>query len=299
VTSLIVGIMLAFLAAMTWQQSRYHDIRRNAAQDLQNPLYPSATFHVVTFLRVNEGDETLERLGQLRGELESGGEAKMVYAGCVAFVALESKQLPNVDWDAVIVVQYPSRENYDSVAKGSAYQASLGAFAQTYSHGMRRSAALNLALHQILLGMRVRQRITRAPSHFPFVPAPPEEAFAPDGADREARVARLDAMRPLGEDSVVIVNLIQSGTPEQQAADRAYGAKMLGMMAEAACGPMHMAEAVTVEGDAKFDNVAIVYYPGIDFMTDMIASAFFGGISGGKQLGDTISAPTIPVLSRL
>jgi hypothetical protein len=58
-------------------------------------------------------------------------------------------------------------------------------------------------------------------------------------------------------------------------------------------------EAVSVEGDAEFDSVAIVYYPGIDFMTDMIASAFFGGISVGKQLGDTISAPTIPVLSRI
>ncbi len=294
-----MGIVVALLAAMVWQQSRYRDIRRNAAQDLQSPLYASGTFHVVTFLRANEGDEVIERLGQLRGELESGGEAKMVYAGRVAFVALESKQLPKVDWDAVIVVQYPSRESYDSVAKGPAYQASLGAFAQTYSHGMKRSAALNLALHQILLGMRVRQLITRAPSHFPFVPAPPEEAFDPEGADREAQVARMDAMRHLGEDSVVIVNLIQNGTPEQQAADRAYAAKMLGMMAEAPCGPMHIAEAVTVEGDAKFDNVAIAYYPGIDFTVNMTGSAFFGGISGGKQLGDTISAPTIPVLSRL
>ncbi len=86
---------------------------------------------------------------------------------------------------------------------------------------------------------------------------------------------------------------------EQSAANSGYGSEMLGLMAEMGNGPMHMGRAVTLEGDADFDNVIIVYYPGVDYFAEMIQSEFFTGIVGGKQLGDTLSSPTVPLLPHL
>ena len=56
---------------------------------------------------------------------------------------------------------------------------------------------------------------------------------------------------------------------------------------------------VILEGDSEFDQVAIVYYPGVEFFADMVRSKFFTGIVGGKQLADTLSSPSVSLLSHI
>jgi len=68
-------------------------------------------------------------------------------------------------------------------------------------------------------------------------------------------------------------------------------------IAEMGNGPTHIGEAVTLEGEADFDQVVIVYYPGVEYFAEMIQSEFFAGIVGGKQ--DTLSSPTVPSLPHL
>jgi hypothetical protein len=97
----------------------------------------------------------------------------------------------------------------------------------------------------------------------------------------------------------VVLNFIKDGNAEQQAANAGYGRAMTGLMAETGSGPMHIGPAVTLEGGADFDQVAIVFYPGTDFFADMIESEFYTGISGGKQLGDTLASPSVPLLPHL
>ena len=63
--------------------------------------------------------------------------------------------------------------------------------------------------------------------------------------------------------------------------------------------PTHIGDAVTREGDAVFDNVVTVYYPGVEYFAEMVQSDFFTGIVGGKQLGDTLSSPTVSLLPHL
>ena len=96
----------------------------------------------------------------------------------------------------------------------------------------------------------------------------------------------------------MIVNLLAAGTPEQRAADAAYGRRMAGLFAQGGFGPMHMGRAVRLEGDARFDRVALVYYPGVDFMRALIRSSFMAGIIGGKQPGDSLAVLTLPILAR-
>jgi hypothetical protein len=74
---------------------------------------------------------------------------------------------------------------------------------------------------------------------------------------------------------------------------------MMGLMAKGGHGPMHIGRAVTLEGDAEFDQIVIVYYPGVEYFADLIQSEFFTSIVGGKQLGDSLSSPSVPLLSHL
>jgi hypothetical protein len=295
--SLLVMLILAAGAAGVWQHLRYVHARRDIVHDVQPLLYPSEAFHVVTFLQLAAGGELFEEVRKLRDHLEAG-PAKMVYAGKVAVRPMASAQLveafgEDVPWDAVTVVQYPSREAYDGVAASVGYEQALAGFAQAYSHGMKRGAVPNLLVPMMLLAKRFQQVVTRQPSHFPFART---DEIDP-GAGRLA--AGLLEEQELGENAIAVVNFIKQGTPEQVAADRGYGNRMLGMMAEGAFGPTHMGRAVGVERGVEYDTVVIVYYPGVQFFADMAHSEFFQGIVGGKQLGDTQATPTVPILGRL
>lgn len=291
----LVALLLAAVAAMTWQHLRYLDARRSLVQDMQPLLYGSDAFHVVTYLRTAPGADVIDAVRKFKGETESFEGVRWVYAGKVVATPLQSERLGATEWIAVVVLQYPSRDGYEEAARSETLRQALGRFEATYSHGFERGALLNLMLPQLLLARRVGQIVTRAPSNFPFVPVP--ESELPERADRISE--RLRSERELGAEAIAIVNLVRRGTPEQQAADAEYGSSMIGAMAEGGYGPMHFAKAITVEGDHQFDRVAIVYYPGVEFFASLVGSEFFQGIIGGKQLGDSLSAITVPILPLL
>jgi hypothetical protein len=297
VASVLGVAIVLFAGSIYWQHARYLDARRGPVQDRQPLWYPEEAFHVVTFLVVPEGRQVIEEVRKLRSLIEASGDARMVYAGQAAFVALASEQLPEADWNAAFLVQYPTREAYEAMAGSESYRAVLASFPHNYSQGLKRPRALNLAMHQALLALRLRDLVTFAPSRLPFEKA--EHIDDPRSRDRGAGFDKLAALKPLGEDAIVVVNLLKRGTPDQQAADRGYGLKMAGGMAEGGYGPMHMGRAVRVEGDADFDHVAMVYYPGVDFMRSMVESTFFNRIVGGKQPGDTLALITVPILGEL
>jgi len=297
---LLLVVVGAVAAAMLWQHRRYVHARRAIVQDQQPLLHASDVFHVVMFLELAPGGELFESVRKLRDSLESGDRAKVVYAGKVALNASPSRQLVEsfgeaVPWDAIVLLQLPSRETWDRVAASEDLARALAPFSQTYSHGMQRSALQNLMIPQGLLAKRLHQLATRAPSGLPFTPAPPQDRRLPTDAPLE----KLSAEAELGSQAVAVVNLVLQGTPEEMAADRGYVDRMFGLMAEVGNGPMHMGRAVTLERDTRFDHVALVYYPGVDYFRSMLESTFFNGIIGGKQLGDTQASVTVPILGRL
>jgi hypothetical protein len=295
-----IAVALAgIVGSVVWQELRYLHARRQIVHDLQPLLYSSRAFHVVTFLQLATADdrELFVAMRELRDVSESGADAKVVYAGKVAVNALASTQLVarfggEVPWSAVLLTQFGSRDAADRVLASDAYRKALAPFGQTYACGMQRSAWLNLGIPVILLNKRVGQVLSRAPSHFPFVPA-----VEPNPAIEE-RAARLLTAREYGADAVVVVNLLREGTAANTAADRRYTAQMFGMMAEGVHGPMHIGVAVPFTGD-RFDRVALVYYPGVQYFADMMRSRFYRDIVGDKQLGDTQASITVPVLDRL
>jgi len=297
---LAVGALACLAAAMLWQHRRYLRARRDLVQDRQPLLYPAEVFHVVLFLELAPGRDLFDGVRALRDALEDNPGVQLVYAGKVALNAQPSHQLveafgEEVPWDAIVCVQLPSRAVWDRIASSGDLKRAASGFSRTYAHGMKRSALRNLVIPQGLLARRLQQIATRAPSQLPFTPAPKEEWVMP----LHAPFARLDAERELGRDAAVVVNLVREGTPEQRAADHRYVDRMFGLMAEVGNGPMHMGRAVTLERDTRYDMVALVYYPGVEYFRRMAESRFYQAILGDKQLGDTQASITVPILGRL
>jgi hypothetical protein len=297
----VIALLLgALVAAMLWQHRRYVHARREFVQDRQPLFHSSEVFHVVIFLELARGRDLLDSVRELRRVLEEHEGVQLVYAGKVVLNARPSSQLVDafgeeVPWDAIVLVQLPSRDAWHQLATAGELKRGLAGFERTYAHGMKRSALRNLMVPQGLLAKRIQQIVTRAPSQVPFEPAPKQEWRIP----QEAPFERLSEEQELGRHAAVVVNLVLPGTAEQVEADRGYVERMFGLMAEVGNGPMHMGRAVTLEHDTDFHQVAIVYYPGVEYFRSMAESRFFQGIIAGKQLGDTQASITVPILGGL
>jgi hypothetical protein len=283
------GLIAAIVVAVGVQHAHYLSLRRTAAQDRQPMLYGGEAFHVVTFVRLHDGDDLIAALKVLHAATRGGA---WIYAGKV-IVNVPSAQIGSVEWSGVVLAQYPSRAAYEAARAAPAYEAALGRFAAHYEQGMRRNALANLLLPQALLMRKIARAVRFTKSPYPFTPAP-AGALPARGTEM---IARLRAARDLGSRAAVVVNLQRRGTAEQSANDARYTSPMLGLMAERGYGPLHLGEAVALPGDYDFDRVAIVYYPGTDYFADMFASTFYQSILGDKQLGDNQSTITVPVLA--
>ena len=293
----IVGV------AVVVQELRYLGIRRNLAGDRQSLFHSASVFHVVSLLKLAPGEKLLSGVRDFVDSVRSDG-AEVVYAGKTVINGRTSGQLPPDDWDAFVITQYPSRAAWDAVSASVDRRDLESRFANVYSLGMKRSAGLNLALPALLLRQRVSQLVRREPPRYPFEPVPGlEEALAkapPEARERMDTFADvLGANLEYGREGMVIFNFAKGGTPDQRKANAGYGGEMFALFAEVGAGPMHIGEAVTLEGEADFDQVIIVFYPGVEFFGDMIRSEFYQGIFPGKQLGDDLSSLTVPILPHL
>ena len=292
-------LLIVLLLAVASQHYRYLRTRREVVADRQELFHSSSAFHTATLLVLSPDQELLRGVGEFVDAIERDG-ATVVYAGKIAVNALQSSQIPQDEWDAFVLVQYPSREAYAASVANPDYQKVRSSFASTYTLGMRRSPWLNLAIPIVLLGRRSIDIIKRRPARVPFRPAEQLDSTPTGPLARRARVVEgLLANREYGKDAVVVLNFTKNGSAEQREANSGYGSEMMGLMAEMGNGPTHVGAAVTLEGEADFDNIAIVYYPGVEYFAELLQSEFFTGIVGGKQLGDTLSSPTVPLLPHL
>ena len=292
-------LLIVLLLAVASQHYRYLRTRRDVVADRQELFHSSSAFHTATLLVLSPDQELLRGVGEFVDAIERDG-ATVVYAGKIAVNALQSSQIPQDEWDAFVLVQYPSREAYAASVANPDYQKVRSSFASTYTLGMRRSPWLNLAIPIVLLGRRTIDIIKRRPARVPFRPAEQLDSTPTGPLARRARVVEgLLANREYGKDAVVVLNFTKNGSAEQREANSGYGSEMMGLMAEMGNGPTHVGAAVTLEGEADFDNIAIVYYPGVEYFAELLQSEFFTGIVGGKQLGDTLSSPTVPLLPHL
>lgn len=292
-------LTVALLLAATWQEMRYQRTRREIVGDRQALFHSPSALHVATLLALASDRKLRPSVRHFAEATEEAG-GHVVYAGQIAGTALTSSQLPREEWDAFVLAQFATPEAYEQAASAPAYLAARASFAHSYAMGMRRSPWVNLAIPVAMLGLRAADWLTFQPTRYPFEPVEDPGALEPQQRARRASlVAALQAHREQGKDAVVILNFIKQGDPAQRAANARYSRAMLRLMAEVGNGPMHIGRAVTLEGDADFDGVAVVYYPGVDYFTELLESRYFTEIIGGKQLADSFSSPSVPLLPHL
>ena len=286
------------LVAIAAQQYRYAKLRDDFVADRQAIFHSSSVFHVVTLLKLSAEQELLSAVGSFADASEDAG-GHVVYAGKV-FQSGSSTQVPYEDWDAFVLVQYPSQDAYETVAADPAYQQERGHFASSYVHGMQRSAAFNLFIPIVLLYKRVMDYATFTPNRYPFERVALQGDLPAEVRNQRAlMLERLAEHREYGRDAVVILNFHKEGDASERESMGNYGDAMFDLMAESGNGPVHLGSGVTVEGDASFDNVVIVYYPGVDYLAELVQSKYFIGIVGGKRLGDAMGMLSVPLLPHL
>ena len=295
ITATLLAVALVAIAA---QEYRYFETRRDVVADRQAIFHSPSAFHVATLLKLSAEQELLSAVGSFADASEDAG-GHVVYAGKV-FQSGSSTQVPYEDWDAFVLVQYPSQDAYETVAADPAYQQERGHFASSYAHGMQRSAAFNLFIPIVLLYKRVMDYATFTPNRYPFERVALQGDLPAEVRNQRAlMLERLAENREYGRDAVVILNFHKEGDASERESMGNYGDAMFDLMAESGNGPVHLGSGVTVEGDASFDNVVIVYYPGVDYLAELVQSKYFIGIVGGKRLGDAMGMLSVPLLPQL
>ncbi|MEM6914104.1 MAG: hypothetical protein AAF511_09015, partial [Pseudomonadota bacterium] len=277
-----IGVVVGLLSLTTIRvHQAFEQQRRQAVHDRQAAFHGDKLFHAVGMLRLGHDGDIAKALNPFYRAIEDNDHVEMIYAGEVIVNALSSEQLSqhfgeDIAWSASVLIQFDSRDHFETFTADPLVQQTLAPFDTVYWQGMKRSAIRNLMLPQIINFRRIVRFVTFRPKIMPFVPA------ETDPRRIEVRESLARASMDRGRDAIVIVNFTKDGTPAEQKADAAYLSAMLDLMSEVNNGPIHTGDSVTVEGNAEFDYVALVFYPGSRYFKDMTGSTFYQSIYPNK-----------------
>ncbi len=293
----MLAVLVLATSTMAWQHLRYLRIRRNSAQVRQRLWHSSDVFHVMVFFKLRGGAKVVDTVKHFLQLLATDSKVRLVYAGQAA-CTVHSNQLGICDWDGVLLLEYPSRTDYqESCVKGNTTRA-YQSFAESYLHGMRRNRQTNLSIPLFLLRRRLRDVFYGKWRVEPLVPSPVFATF-PAYEIWRLRAARLRASNAINREGMVVYSLVKRGSRELQAGNAVFNRQMASRMAAEGYGPLHMGRPVALESLARFDLAVASYYPSAEYVADLLGSQFFGSITGGKQLGDYLAVFTIPITDRL
>ncbi len=294
---IVAFVLVVIVTVVIWQEVRYRRVRRTRAQDYQRTLHPGNAFHVLVFFKLGSGDKLVPTARRYLELVTEASKAKLVYAGQAAFT-VQSEQMEGQDWDGVLLLEYPSREDYQLSCDDYRTGAARGLFADSYYHAMRRNRKVSAAMPRYLLALRLRDILRGRWRMEPFRPSTEFETF-PELQVWRDRVGRLRALHEVNRTGLVVFNLLKFPSPGGQAAVEDAGAGLLSRMAALGHGPLHVGRAVVLEKLARFDRVFVIYYPSARYFADMLSSQYYASMTGYRQPGDAIRVPTVPVTAQI
>lgn len=297
ILQLIALILAGALCVIVWQDLRYRGIRRHRAQDYQRRFHPGSAFHVIVFFKLGSGDRLVPTVRRFVELVTAASNARLIYAGQAAFT-VNSGQMEDHDWDGVLLLEYPDREDYQLSCDDYRTAAARGLFADSYYHAMRRHRKISAAMPRLLLALRLKDILKGKWRVEPFRPSPEFNTF-PEFQVWRDRVGRLMALHEVNRTGLVVFNLLKFPSPGGQDAVEEFGASLLSRMAALGYGPLHVGRSVGLENVARFDRVFIVYYPSSRYFADMLSSQYCASLTGVRLPGDALRVPTVPVTAQI
>jgi hypothetical protein len=294
---LFLFVAVVTLLATIWQHYRYWRIRRDKAQDRQRLLHSTDAFHLMVFFRLRRPDKLVETCQRFTQGMLSGTRARLIYAGQSAFTE-NSHQLHTVDWDGVLLFEYPSRTDFERRRSAPETIAVRALFAESYFHGMRRNRKLSGLFPLHMLRRRLLDTVT---GHWRPEPLQPslEFAMSPEYALWRARVNRLSALHEVYRDGAVVFNLVKYDSGRSPGMGTHNTGKLLSRMAALSHGPLHIGRCVALEEFARFDRAYITFYPSARYLADLLGSQHFLAMLGQNKTADLLRVPTVPITNRL
>lgn len=255
----------------------------------------------MTFLTVRSGEDPMAAVRTFHRTTRHFRGVRWVYAGRAMITGVVSRQIGPTEWDAVVVMQFPSLKDQRMVLASAAYQEAIAPFARHYTCAFRRPATFNAALPTLLGARGTVRRLRGTEEILPFKPAPADE----DGPPSNFFLDPLVTERDLGVDGAVIASLVKRPEDADRKASIRFIRKMAAIMAETGFGPIHLGRVLETSGNLAsdeehhFDGVALIAYPNLEFLADMAGSEYFRDAARDRKLGDLQTVLTAPILYRL
>lgn len=297
ILELIALILGGSLCVVVWQELRYRRNRLARAQDYQRRFHPGSAFHVIVFFKLGSGDKLVPTVRRFVELVTAASDARLIYAGQAAFT-VHSRQMASQDWDGVLLLEYPSREDYQLCCDDYRTTAARGLFADSYYHAMRRNRRVSAAIPRSLLALRLRDILRGKWRVEPFRPSPEFKTF-PEFQGWRSRVDRLMALHEVNRTGLVVFNLVKFPSPGGQDTVEAVSAGLLSRMAALGYGPLHIGRPVALEKLARFDRVFVIFYPSARYFAEMLSSQYYAAMTGLRLPGDAIRLPTVPVTAQI
>jgi hypothetical protein len=294
---IVAFMLLVAVGVLAWQEVRYHRMRRYRAQDFQRTLHARDAFHVMVFFKLASGEKLVPTVRRFVELVTAASSARLIYAGQAAFT-IDSEQIEGQDWDGVLLLEYPNREDYRRSCEDYRVSAARGLFADSYYHAMRRNRRVSARIPRYMLGLRLKDLIMGKWRVERFRPSSEFEMFPELQAWRD-RVHRLRALHEVNRTGMVVINLLKLPSPGSQEAVRAIGGTLLSRMAALGHGPLHVGRSVALEKLARFDRVFIVFYPSARYYADMLSSQYYASATGYRHPGDAIRVATVPITAKV
>jgi len=297
ILEILAVILVVVILVVGWQEFRYRRIRRFRAQDYQKTFHPGEAFHVIVFFKLASGDKLVDTARRFVEQITAISRARLIYAGQAAFT-VSSEYMSGRDWDGLLMLEFPSRNEYQQCCDDYRASAARGVFADSYYHAMRRNRRVCISLPRFLLRVRLKDILTGKWRSPPLEVSQEFRTF-PEFQVWRDRIARLRALHEVNREGLVVFNLVKFLPNGGEEALETLGSEQLSRMAAQGHGPLHLGRPVALEQLARFDRVYIVFYPSARYFADLLGSQFFASVTGYNRLKDAIQVATVPVTSLL
>ena len=109
----VIAVAVVGVGVHLWNHAQ---LRHDVLFDRQVMLHSSDAFHVVSAISLAPGQDLLDGVRRYVDGVGAHG-AEVVYAGKLAFPApRKSRQMPDFDWDAFVIAQYPTRDAWEAAS---------------------------------------------------------------------------------------------------------------------------------------------------------------------------------------